>query len=256
VRLGLSLPAGAEAEAARLAEAHGLFGVFAGGGDPRALIIAATYAATATEFVRVVVLVTLGLEHPVTMAEELSILDNVCNGRTVALLDTGQLDEAAAADELDVIREALACRPVQHDGPRWKVPARLPANETATDSIMVTPKPAQIEVPMWLTGEGANALGRSTGLPVLARQPGDATRPRFVQPALTSITGVLEDDLETVTRWASTGTTHLVLELPTATPMADALTMVSRHLQPEVGMPSYPRVVSNVPVPMPWPGAR
>ena len=256
MRLGLSLREGAEAGDARLAEANGLFGVYAGAGDPRAAVIAATYAATATEFVRVVTLVTLGLEHPITIAEDLSILDNVCNGRTVALVDTGGLEGDDAADELQVLREGLACRPVRHTGSRWTVPAGIPANETATDSIMVTPKPTQVEIPVWLTGPGAPALARATGLPVLALDPDEVDAPGLVQPGLGSVSGDVELDLETVTRWAAAGTTHLLLQLPEDARVDEVLTMVARHLQPEVGMPQYPRIVSNVQVPLPWPGGR
>jgi alkanesulfonate monooxygenase SsuD/methylene tetrahydromethanopterin reductase-like flavin-dependent oxidoreductase (luciferase family) len=256
MRLGLSLHEGAEAAEARLTEAHGLFGVYAGAGDPRASVVAATYAATATEFVRVVTRVTLGLEHPITMAEDLSILDNVSNGRTVAVVDTGALGDDDAADELQVLREGLACRPVRHDGPRWTVPAGIPANEDATDSIMVTPKPAQIEIPVWLAGAAASALARTTGLPVLARDPSEVTTSLLVQPGVAAISGELDADLATVTAWADAGATHLVLEPPDGRNLEDVLTSVSRHLQPEAGMPQYPRIVSNVPVPRPWPGGR
>src|ERR1700730_4870069 len=92
MRIGLVLPEGKEADLARLAEANGLFGVLAGSGNPLTASNAAVYASTATEFVRVVTWVRLGLEHPVTIAEELSILDNVNNGRTIVLADTGELD--------------------------------------------------------------------------------------------------------------------------------------------------------------------
>jgi len=102
---------------ARLAEAHGLFGVVAGTGDPRTAITAAVYASTATDFTRVIVRVLLGQEHPVTIAEEVAVLDNVNNGRTVVLADTGDLGESDAADEIAVLREALGNRPLQHEGP-------------------------------------------------------------------------------------------------------------------------------------------
>jgi alkanesulfonate monooxygenase SsuD/methylene tetrahydromethanopterin reductase-like flavin-dependent oxidoreductase (luciferase family) len=256
MRLGLSLHPGAEQPEARLAEAHGLFGVYAGGGDPRASVIAATYAATATEFVRVIALVTLGLEHPITIAEELSILDNVDNGRTVVVVDTAGLGDDDAADELHVVREGLACRPVRHDGPRWKVPAGISANEDATDSVMVTPKPAQVEIPMWLTGAAGPAIAGAAGLPVVAREPSDVTPWLFVQPGVATISGELDADLATITAWADAGATHLVLEPPDGRDLGDVLTMVSRHLQPEAGMPQYPRIVSNVAVPRPWPGGR
>jgi alkanesulfonate monooxygenase SsuD/methylene tetrahydromethanopterin reductase-like flavin-dependent oxidoreductase (luciferase family) len=256
MRLGLSLHAGAEAAEARLAESHGLFGVYAGAGDPRTSVVAATYAATATEFVRVVTLVTLGLEHPITIAEDLSILDNVDNGRTVAVVDTGGLGEDDAAGELQVLREGLACRPVRHDGPRWKVPAGIPANEDATDSVMVTPKPAQIEIPMWITGSSGEAIARAARLPLVAREPSEVAMSLLVQPGVAAISGELDADLTTITAWVDAGATHLVLEPPEGRDLTDVLTMVSRHLQPEAGMPQYPRIVSNVPVPRPWPGGR
>jgi alkanesulfonate monooxygenase SsuD/methylene tetrahydromethanopterin reductase-like flavin-dependent oxidoreductase (luciferase family) len=239
---------------ARLAEEHGLFGVLAGAGEPLTAINAAVYASTATRFVRVVARVRLGLEHPVTIAEELSILDNVNNGRTVVLADSGDLDEDSAADEIAVLREALASRPIQHEGPRWKVPAGLPANVTAPRSISVTPKPAQLEIPFWLTGPQSAALGAATGLPVLARELDAAVNPGLVQPALTAIGGELKADRENVSAWAATGATHLLLELSEGAELEKVMTMVSRYLAPEVLMPHFPRVMSESRVPLSWPG--
>ena len=254
MRLGLALAEGREADMARLAEAHGLFGVLTGWGDPMTAIIAAVYASTATEHVRVVTRVQLGLEHPVTIAEELSILDNVNNGRTVVLVDTGDLDKEAAADETAVLREALSSRPIQHDGSRWKVPAGLPANVTAPKSISVTPKPAQIEIPFWVTGTAALAVGAACGLAVLAQQPHPIKEPRFVQPGFAIITGNLKPDRELVIAWAATGVTHLMLQVPEAAELDAVMTLVSRHLGPEVMMPHFPRVMSESRVPLPWPG--
>lgn len=253
MRIGLVLAEGREAEMARLAEAHGLFAVLAGAGNPLTAINAAVYASTATEFVRVVARTRLGLEHPVTIAEELSILDNVNNGRTVVLADTGELDPTAAADEVAVLREALSSRPIQHDGPRWKVPAGLPANVTAPKSISVTPKPAQLEVPFWLTGAVAPEVGDASGLPVLAREPVRLNNPKLVEPGLTAIIGNLKPDRELVTAWAAAGVTHLFIELPAGADLDQTMTLVSRHLAPEVLMPHFPRVMSESKVPLPWP---
>jgi alkanesulfonate monooxygenase SsuD/methylene tetrahydromethanopterin reductase-like flavin-dependent oxidoreductase (luciferase family) len=254
MRLGLVLAEGREQEVARLAEEHGLFGVLAGSGNPMTSIIAAVYASTATEFVRVVTRVQLGLEHPVTIAEELSILDNVNNGRTVALVDTGELDGEVATDEVGVLREALANRPIQHDGPKWKVPAGLPANVTAPKSISINPKPAQLEIPFWLTGPQAAVVARALGLPVLAREPARVENPALVQPGLTAIAGNLKPDRDRVTAWAEAGFTHLMLELPKDAELGPIMTLVSRHLAPEVLMPHFPRVMSESRVPLPWPG--
>ena len=254
MRLGLVLTEGKEAALARLAETHGLFGVLAGTGNPLTAINAAVYASTATEFVRVVTRVRLGLEHPVTIAEELSILDNVNNGRTIVLADTGELASEAAADELAALREALSSRPIQHDGPVWKVPAGLPANATAPTSISVTPKPAQLEVPFWLTGTAARAVSDASGLAVMAREPRLLSKPKLVEPGLAAITGSLKPDREVVTAWAEAGVTHLFVELPGGADLDRIMTMVSRHLAPEVLMPHFPRVMSESKVPLPWPG--
>jgi alkanesulfonate monooxygenase SsuD/methylene tetrahydromethanopterin reductase-like flavin-dependent oxidoreductase (luciferase family) len=256
MRIGLVLAEGKEAEQAKLAETHGLFGVLAGTGNPLTAITAAVYASTATEFVRVVTRVLLGLEHPVTIAEELSILDNVNNGRTIVLADTGDLDAEHAADEVAVLREALSSRPIEHEGPLWKVPAGLPANVAAPKSISVTPKPAQLEVPFWITGVAARQVGEASGLPVLARQPGTLSNPKIVEPAVAAITGSLKPDRDLVSAWAAGGVTHLFIELPAGADLGEIMTLVSRHLAPEVLMPHFPRVMSESKVPLPWPGAR
>jgi hypothetical protein len=254
VRLGLVLLEGREGDLARLAETHGLFGVMAGWGNPMTAVNAAVYASTATEFVRIAVLVRLGLEHPITLAEELSILDNVNNGRTVVIADTGDLDAEAAADEVAVLREALASRPIRYEGVRWKVPAGLPANVTAPKSISVTPKPAQLEVPFWVTGPHAARVARMSRLPLLARNPSEVREPMLVQPGVTAIKGDLVPDRAQVTEWAAASVTHLFIELPTGVETEKVMTLVSRYLGPEVGMPHFPRVMSDSRVPLPWPG--
>jgi hypothetical protein len=239
---------------ARMAESHGLFGVLAGTGDPRAAINAAVYASTATEFVRIVINVRLGLEHPVTIAEELSVLDNVNNGRTVILADTGDLTATDAVDEIAVMREALGNRPLRHEGPRWKAPAGIPANATAPEAIAVTPKPAQLEVPFWVTGGAAAEVARTEALPELARDPAASTAGGSVQPGLARISGTLKTDRDVVSEWAAAGATHLLLELAAELDQGALMTMVSRYLAPEVAMPQFPRVMSDSKVPLPWPG--
>ena len=253
MRLGLVLPEGREAELARLAERHGLFGVLAGDGNPLTAVTAATYASTATEFASVVVRVTLGLEHPVLIAEEIAVLDNVNNGRTIVLVDTGHLDEAAADDEVAVMRESLAGRPIQHAGPVWKVPAGLPANPQSPSSISVTPKPPQLEVPFWVTGNAAAAVAASQGVARLARELDGGGQPGLVQPARDAISGDVARDRERVSAWARAGFTHLFVDLPDA-PLDDVMVEISRHLAPEVAMPHFPRVMSQSKVPLAWPG--
>lgn len=252
MRLGLVVPEGREAEVARIAEQHGLFGVLAGTGNPLTAITAATYASTATVFARVAVRVTLGLEHPVLIAEELAVLDNVNNGRTIVLADTGHLDDAAAEDEVAVLRESLASRPLKHSGAVWKVPANLPANPQSPDAISVTPKPPQLEVAFWVTGSSAAAVAQRQRIPALALAVDQVRDGGFVQPARDAISGDLARDRDRVSAWARAGFTHLYLDLPDG-PLDEVMINVSRHLAPEVAMPYFPRVMSQSKVPLKWP---
>jgi alkanesulfonate monooxygenase SsuD/methylene tetrahydromethanopterin reductase-like flavin-dependent oxidoreductase (luciferase family) len=255
MRIGLVLADGQEADQAALAESHGLFGVLAGKQGPTTAITAAVYASTATRHARVGVWVRLGLAHPVTIAEELSILDNVNNGRTFVIADTGALEAEAAADELAVIRESLASLPLQHEGPHWKAPAGIPANVTAPKSISVTPKTAQLEIPFWVAGRAASSVAEKSGLAAVASSSSQKSDGRLMQPALADLTGELEADRAQVSAWAAAGASHLLVTLPQGRE-SDLMTMVSRHLVPEVGMPHFPRVMSESSVPLPWPGRR
>jgi hypothetical protein len=134
------------------------------------------------------------------------------------------------------------------------VPAGLPANSTAPRSISVTPKPAQLEVAFWLTGSAAREVGDASGLPVLARDSAVLNNPKLVEPGVAAISGNLKADRELVTAWAAAGVTHLFVELPAGADLAEIMTLVSRHLAPEVLMPHFPRVMSESKVPLPWPG--
>lgn len=252
MRIGLVLPEGRETELARIAEQHGLFGVLAGTGNPLTAITAGAYASTATQFARIAVRVTLGLEHPVLIAEEIAVLDNVNNGRTIVVADTGHLDDVAAEDEVAVMRESLAARPIEHAGEVWKVPAGLPANPQAPTSISVTPKPAQLEVPFWVTGGAAAAVAGRQGVPVFATAVDQPGLGGLVQPARDAISGDLGRDRDRVAAWARAGFTHLFIDLPDA-PLEEAMINVSRHLAPEVGMPHFPRVMSHSKIPLKWP---
>jgi len=255
MRIGLVLAEGQEAELAALAESHGLFGVLAGRTAHISAITAAVYASTATRHVRVGVWVRLGLAHPVTIAEELAVLDNVNNGRTFVIADTGDLEPEAAADELAVIREALASLPLSHDGPRWKAPAGIPANVTAPKAISVTPKPVQVEVGFWVAGKSAPAVASKSGLPAVGTTTEHQSDGRLVQPAIDALSGDLEADRSKVTAWVDAGASHLLVTLPEGRE-SELMTMVSRHLVPEVGMPHFPRVMSESRVPLKWPGER
>ena len=69
--------------------------------------------AVVTDYVRIVVPIRLGTDHPVTLAEDIAVLDNLSGGRVVALVDTGDLGPEEAAEDLGLLRASLGARPVK-----------------------------------------------------------------------------------------------------------------------------------------------
>jgi hypothetical protein len=254
VRIGLVLAHGDEGRQAALADAHGLFGVLVDGGVAGAESVSAAEAVVASEALRVALRLRLGHEHPVTLAEEIAVLDNAANGRLVVLADTGDLDEDAAAEDVALLRRCWASRPVRHRGARWHVPAGI-AGHDAPGEVEVTPKPAQVDIPVWLRGPAAPAVARRQGLPVVAEAMDTCDADLLVQPAIGALTGDLEQDRASVLSWAVAGATHLFVRLPAGTDPGEALGPVSRFLAPEVAMPSFPRIIAESALPAAWPHA-
>ncbi len=245
------LPAEDQATVAIAAEEAGLFGVMVDGDGRGSGVVVAAGIAARTFAVRIVVLVRLDSEHPVTLAEELAVLDNISNGRLIVAVDPGQLTVAQAAEAILLVRECWSGRPVRHRGPHWRVPANLPGHE-APRSIVVTPKPAQIEPHIWLGTAADSDLAELTGLPVIVTSPLAEQQPGHVQPGRLRIAGDAEIDRPSVTEWADRGATHLLLDLDEV-PTPDTLAYVARSLVPVAMMPGFPEVVAELTNPLPWP---
>jgi alkanesulfonate monooxygenase SsuD/methylene tetrahydromethanopterin reductase-like flavin-dependent oxidoreductase (luciferase family) len=225
---------------AAAAEAHGLAAVLV---DAPAGVeaLAGSVAATATAAVRLAVVVHLDAEHPVTLAEELAVLDNVAGGRVIAVADPGSSSDLDAAEAVGLLEQAWSGRPIRHQG-RWTVPAGLPGHQ-APDAVIVTPPPAQLELPLWLTRAVAG-LDR----PVLELAPPRGAARRSV-PGRVALTGDLAADRAVVRAWADAGASVLFVE-------TDDLAAVSGRLAPEVAMVAFPSVIVTAPPPARWPGAR
>jgi alkanesulfonate monooxygenase SsuD/methylene tetrahydromethanopterin reductase-like flavin-dependent oxidoreductase (luciferase family) len=135
-----------------------------GGGDP--LLLAATLSAR-TSWLRVVAEVTPRAgTHPVHLAERICVADQCLGGRLAVVLRPAPAEQDAGilAETLAVLDLALASRPFAHQGQHWTIPARLPANDSATWSrLSVTPQPAQLELPIWLAGPDTAQLARRGG---------------------------------------------------------------------------------------------
>jgi alkanesulfonate monooxygenase SsuD/methylene tetrahydromethanopterin reductase-like flavin-dependent oxidoreductase (luciferase family) len=250
VRIGVTLPPGGEAEAAVAAESCGVpFVHVAAAAGTEAAIAAAV--AVATTSVRILVGLSVGDENPVTLAEEIAVVDNVSNGRLGVIAETGALPAEAASEDVAVLRAAWSGRPVAHRGARWSVPAGLPGH-AAPPAVMVTPQPVQLEVPLWVDGAAARSVATALSLPWIARAPADVDRSAAVAPARTELRGTLDDDRERVIEWSTAGATHLLCTLSGSA----TIEALSRWLQPEVAMVAFPRLITRTPLPASWPPSR
>jgi alkanesulfonate monooxygenase SsuD/methylene tetrahydromethanopterin reductase-like flavin-dependent oxidoreductase (luciferase family) len=210
------------------------------------VIAAIVVAATST--VRVIVGINLGDEHPVTLAEEIVVLDNLSNGRIGVIGELGSLDTDAAAEDVAVLRASWGGRPICHRGTRWQVPARL-AGHVAPEEVMVTPPPAQLTVPLWIAGHAAPAVGAALGVCVVAADCAAVDAAASMAPGRTTLGGDTVIDRHNVLNWSSAGATHLLCALDGAA----SVEAIARSLAPEVAMVEFPRVVTETPPPARWP---
>jgi alkanesulfonate monooxygenase SsuD/methylene tetrahydromethanopterin reductase-like flavin-dependent oxidoreductase (luciferase family) len=250
VRLGVTLPPGVEAEMAVAAESLGVPFVHVDAPAGTEAAIAAAVA-VATTTVRILVGVDVGAEHPVTLAEEIAVVDNVSNGRLGVVAEIGALPADAAGEDVAVLRAAWSGRPVAHRGARWQVPAGLPGH-VAPPAVMVTPSPAQLAVPLWVAGTEARSVATALSLPCVAGTPAAVDRSATVAPGRTELSGDLDDDRHVVLEWSTAGATHLLCTLSGPA----TIEALSRWLQPEVAMVAFPRVITQTPLPAPWPRLR
>jgi hypothetical protein len=141
-------------EAAVQAEAAGIFAVLVEGPPGTELVRAATVAA-ATRYIRVAVRLDLGADDPVTLAEEVAVVDNLANGRLAVVAD------GVPAETQALFRAALAGEDVR--------------------GVRIQPLPAQPQVPMWpappvtdlasltAAAQGDTGWTSTAGVPVFVR---------------------------------------------------------------------------------------
>ncbi|MCI2956540.1 LLM class flavin-dependent oxidoreductase [Agromyces atrinae] len=253
MRIGLVLPERDTVAFARAADAAGLAAVVVDAGDSSAAL--AAEVAALTTYTRLVVPVRLGSEHPVTLAEEIAVIDQLSGGRAIALVDTAGLSAAEAAEDLGLLREAWSSRWITHSGPRWTVPAGR-HGESSPEAIAVTPSPAQIEVPVWLRGSAADELAVATGLPrVHETGPAPASVDRHrPTPLLLSLSGSLDADREAITAAVASGASIALVSLARAD-VGAVEQHIARYLLPEAAMPVFPRIIAESRWPARWPGS-
>ena len=131
-----------------------------------------------TEFVRVGVMPVLGLVNALYVAEEVACIDNISAGRTMVAAQVPS-DEVARgwggsgsleriADDVEVLKKSWGPNPFSHKSAFHTIPMENDVHVQARgiDKISVQPKPAQLDMPLWLSGgEVAADLARQLDLP-------------------------------------------------------------------------------------------
>jgi alkanesulfonate monooxygenase SsuD/methylene tetrahydromethanopterin reductase-like flavin-dependent oxidoreductase (luciferase family) len=174
MRIGLVLPVtlgaglhGGPARDASDAEAAGLDLVWLEdepqpGAASSDTLVAAAFLASSTSTLRLAARVRAG-QHPLHIAEQAAVADNVSNGRLLLALGHDGPDAALLSETAQVVLAATAPRPFRHQGKLWTIPGGLEGN-TSERRISVTPQPAQLQLPVWLTDGCAQAVARELGL--------------------------------------------------------------------------------------------
>ncbi|MCL6569098.1 MAG: LLM class flavin-dependent oxidoreductase, partial [Meiothermus silvanus] len=159
-----------------------------------ALFPLAAALAVRTEGIRIGVWCELGLSHPVYVAEDASTLDNLSGGRLI-LAVRRTYDEATwkgygipaserdgrFRESLTLLRRAWAPQPFRFEGEHYRVPAGLPENEftSGQTEISLTPKPAQLTIPLWVSAEDADLAGLAADEGLALLLPADAPMPEL-----------------------------------------------------------------------------
>lgn len=175
-------------EAARQAEVTGFDSVwiserqFVPDGYCSQPFVAAADVAAKTESIKIGVLAIAGLTHPLYLAEDAAVLDNLSGGRAIVAPINAVSHEIAAyglgQDEYDeryretieVLLKAWAPRPFRFDGRFWTIPAGMPEHTPIpSGTVLFQPQPAQFELPLWVGGfwPYGREVASSMGLPMI-----------------------------------------------------------------------------------------
>ena len=84
-------------------------------------LVAAAFLASRTTTLRLAARVRVG-QHPLHIAEQAAVADNVSNGRLVLALGHDGPDAALLSETAQVVQAATAPRPFRHQGKIWTIP--------------------------------------------------------------------------------------------------------------------------------------
>jgi natural product biosynthesis luciferase-like monooxygenase protein len=152
-------------EGARFADRNGFEAVWTperhfhsfGGLFPNPSVMSAALAAT-TDRLRIRAgSVVLPLHHPIRVAEEWSLVDNISGGRAgVAFASGWHADDFVFAPSSYEDRKEITFKNIELVRSLWRgEPARVPGGGGAEIEVKIFPTPIQAELPVWITAAGA-----------------------------------------------------------------------------------------------------
>ncbi|MGD0072881.1 MAG: LLM class flavin-dependent oxidoreductase [Candidatus Binataceae bacterium] len=146
---------------------------------------AAAAIAVRTKAVRIGVMPVLALANPLYVAEDVAVLDSIAKGRVIVAAQKATAQELAAlkigekdadsrfAEALKVALKSWAPTSFAHDGDHWRLPGRNFKGNPFAEGVVeinVTPKPAQLSVPVWIAARDNAGVEQAAkwGFPWLA----------------------------------------------------------------------------------------
>jgi len=153
-------------EGAKFADSHGFEAVWTperhfhafGGLFPNPSVVSAALAAV-TERVRIRAgSVVLPLHHPIRIAEEWSLVDNISGGRTgVAFASGWHADDFVFSPGSYVDRKEITFKGVELVRKLWRgEPVKITGGAGNEIEVKIFPTPTQAELPVWITAAGAS----------------------------------------------------------------------------------------------------
>lgn len=135
---------------------------------PYEALAAAAACAPMLRATQVVAEVRVDGAHPIHLAEERNVVDQLLGGRLTVVLRSPQGDGALLAESVEVLLQAARTVPFAHDGPGFMIPAVLEANTVNLEErVIVTPPPLGLDPQVWVTGPGATQVASEFAISVV-----------------------------------------------------------------------------------------
>jgi natural product biosynthesis luciferase-like monooxygenase protein len=183
-------------DASRFADDAGFGGVWIperhfhrfGGPYPNPAVAAAAVAAVTSRITIRAGSVVLPLAHPVRVAEEWSVVDNLSGGRVEVSFASGwQRNDFVLAPQNYAVRKTMLADAMDAVRRLWRGEAvGFPLDDGSLHEVRTFPRPVQAELPVWLTSAGTPATAELAG--------------RLGAGLLTHLAGQSYDDLAALVR--------------------------------------------------------